>query len=535
MSRRKAPLGLILILGASAALNACAMDWGLPSEHGWAPDEIVPSAVLAGLAQRFSHGWYEKYPPFHFALLALSYVPVAAASRVPGLSLDPSQLLHGFFLAGRLLSLLMAGGIVALVYRCSREFQGELASLFAALLAALTPTFVFYAKLANLDIPYLFWFCWSLLFYLRILKDQRARDWVLFAACAAAAVATKDQAYGLYVLSVPFLLLALRRRRSAEGEGSGLLGCLGDRRVLAAAATGTILLLVLDNVLFNPTGFVAHLRHITGPASREFRMFPMDLRGELLLLVQNLRHLAFVLGWPAFTVCAAGVVASVLRGRRDALLLSTLVPALSYYLSFSSIVLYSYDRFVMPLALILAFFGGRLLADCAQHPRMNKALAFAPAAITFAYSAAYAFSVDVLMAGDSRYSVEGWLSRRAGAGALVGAVGPLEYLPRLDGLRWRRVGPSVRRLADIRPDYVVINGDYAGRAEKGTGEYDLYMGLERGALGYSLAFRHRSRARLSLLDSAELSREGPRRIWTNLDKVNPEIRVYERERGPAGP
>ncbi|HEY8147735.1 MAG TPA: hypothetical protein VIK51_02310, partial [Vicinamibacteria bacterium] len=77
------------------------------------------------------------------------------------------------------------------------------------------------------------------------------------------------------------------------------------------------------------------------------------------------------------------------------------------------------------------------------------------------------------------------------------------------------------------PDVVVVNADYARRADEGTGERAFYSALDDGSLGYQVALRHRSDPRV-LLDMAALRRDGRDRIWSNLDKVNPEIVVYRR-------
>jgi 4-amino-4-deoxy-L-arabinose transferase-like glycosyltransferase len=87
--------------------------------------------------------------------------------------------------------------------------------------------FPYYAKTANLDVPYLFWFALSVLFFLRALRRGRAADFGFFALAAAAAVATKDQAFALYVLTVPFLVWEIIRRRRTEGP----LSVWADRRL----------------------------------------------------------------------------------------------------------------------------------------------------------------------------------------------------------------------------------------------------------------------------------------------------------------
>ena len=495
---------LLVIVCASAALDVWQIGWGLPSDYGWAPDELVPSAVLAGAAQGFSRGWYEKYPPFHYALLAITYVPVAAASRAAGLS--PAQMMHALFLAGRALSVVMAAGTVLLVYRISRVAQDETASVLAAGLAAFTPTFVYYAKVANLDAPYVFWFCLSLLFYVRALAHPRRRDCVGFAMAAAAAIATKDQAYGLYLGAVPFLFWKLRARR---------------RDLLAAAVAGVLTLLVLDNALLNPIGLREHLALAAGPASRAFRMFPANARGELLLALDTLSQLRFVLGWPALVACAAGLAWAARE--RASLLLATLVPIASYLIGFVGVVLYVYDRFLLPVAVVMALFGGFFLSRLIQR---SRAAGLAAAIAVLGWGAVRAASVDVLMAADGRYDVEKRLRQEA-SGRLVAAAGPLEYLPRLDGLRWHRLGPSLRRLAEMKPDFVVVNADYARRADPGTGERQLYDALDSGSAGYALEFSHRRRPP-SVLRDEDWSPERPLPILTNLDKIDPEIRVYRR-------
>src|SRR5258708_28016054 len=72
---------LWLVLAVAVVLGAWGLRWGLPSEFGWAPDEVLPADVDAAVAQRFAHGWHSKYPPLHFALLAVASAPVRVAGR----------------------------------------------------------------------------------------------------------------------------------------------------------------------------------------------------------------------------------------------------------------------------------------------------------------------------------------------------------------------------------------------------------------------------------------------------------------------
>ena len=285
-------------------------------------------------------------------------------------------------------------------------------------------------------------------------------------------------------------------------------------------------LIVLDNIWLNPGGFAAHVELIMGSASRDFRMFDRSASGLAALAAATVRALVFTMGAPAAAAAAAGLVLAAARWRQNRVLLATLVPILSYWLCFTAVVLYLYDRFVLPLAIVLALFAGKALAEALA--RRRSWLPLAAAGVIVAASALRALSVDVLLARDSRYAVEAWLRAHAAPPTLVAAVGPPEYLPRLDGLRLRRLGPSMDRLRRVDPDVVVVNADYARRAADGGSDAELYAALVGGQAGYRLALAQPAASTLPFLDVATFRSGDPARVHSNLDKVGPEILVYAR-------
>jgi dolichyl-phosphate-mannose-protein mannosyltransferase len=515
MSARPA---LWIVIAVVLALGAWELRWGLPGEYGWAPDEILPQEVDAAAGQHFAHGWHSKYPPLPFAVLAAVGAPLRVVGRARGW--EEARVHDARMTAGRLLSLAFALGTLLAVYRCGREAEGEWAGVLAAAVLGLSVPFVYYAKMANLDLPYLFWFALSLAFFLRALREARPADFAAFGLSAAFAVATKDQAFALYVFTVPVLVWEIQERRRGDGAGGSLLA---DRRLLLLAA-GLAAYLLLSGLAFDPAGWTDHVRLIVGPASTSFRMFGAGAGGRLELLWQTARHLLFVMGGPALAAAGAGLVLALGDRSRHRPLLATLAAPVSYVVFFLLVVLYVYDRFLLPVALVLALFAGLALARLA---RGGGWPARAVVAAVIAYGLARSVSVDLLLAADSRTVVEAWLRHEVGDGPLVAAVGPLEYLPRLDGLRWRRLGPSVQRLIQVRPDVVIVNADYARRADDGTGEKAFYDALDDGSLGYAVALRQRTSPR-TLLDTERLRSEGRDRIWSNLDKADPEIVVYRR-------
>jgi len=248
-----------LVLAVALVLGAWGLRWGLPSEFGWAADEVLPADVDTAVGQRFAHGWHTKYPPLHFALLAAASAPVRVAGRALGW--EAARVHDARMTAGRVLSLALSLGVLLLVARGGRELGDAVAGVLAAALLASSVPFAYYAKMANLDVPYLFWFALSLLFFLRALRRGQPRDFGLFALAAAAAVATKDQAFALYVLTVPFLVWEIVRRRRQEAASAG-----SDRRLALLLAGGALAFAVLGGPLFNPAGWLAHLRLIAGPA-----------------------------------------------------------------------------------------------------------------------------------------------------------------------------------------------------------------------------------------------------------------------------
>ncbi len=296
-------LSLALVLLLALALFAYGISWGLPSQRGWAGDEILSQAVATAVAKGFSRGWHTKYPPFQYVLLALVQTPLR------WLHVSRETLM----LAGRWLSVVMALGTVWLIYRTGREVYGRRSAVFAGLAAALMPPFVYFAKTANVDGPFLLWVAASFLFYVRIFDRHRLRDYVLFAVCAMLAVGTKDQAYGLYVLSPLPILVSLHRHRVREGV-AGWLGTLLDRRVLAAAGAGVLAFVLVFQIPWNPRGFQRHIGLLTGQQSEEAQVYPNTPLGHLWNLAQTAKHLQFSLGWPLVLAAVAGAVQTFRRG-----------------------------------------------------------------------------------------------------------------------------------------------------------------------------------------------------------------------------
>ena len=206
---------LLAVLLASTLLNALGVWWGFPD--GWAPDEIGPGDVVGGLSQFFSSGWYSRYPPFQYYLLGIFSAPFVVADFLRPSDPNAQGVFSMLFIVNRLVSVAMAAGTIIVCYYSGRALKDRWAGVLAAAAMAVVLPFIYYSKVANLDVPYLFWFALAMLGYIRILQDAPPFAYRLFALAGMLAVCTKDQAYGFFVL--PALHVVVRRYQQLAAEG----------------------------------------------------------------------------------------------------------------------------------------------------------------------------------------------------------------------------------------------------------------------------------------------------------------------------
>jgi hypothetical protein len=515
------------------ALFAVGIGWGLPNWIAWAGDELHPTSWHQAISPATPRGWHARYPPLHFALLYWTSWPLRLLLDHKVLSLgdyDANTLLIYF---SRGVSLVMAMATLWLVYRVGREVYDRRSALGAVFVTASIAPFVYYAKMGNLDVPYLCWFALSLLAYVRCLKYRRLRDYLLFGAAAAAAVCTKDQAYGLYMLA-PLALIAGLYRHDFRHRGPvrGVLRALFDPRLIAGGLTAAVLFAVFQNLFWNLGRFQVHVRLLLGPMSEGYKDFPDTWAGHLALLQLFLRQVAFALN-PALTAaCVLGLLLTVYRGitgkeaqdRQEVFLLGSLfLLVLSYYVTFLNLILFTFDRYVLPVALLLALFGGRflgaLLAPRAGRPALRWA-AVSLAVVIGAFSVLYASSVDFRLLADSRYFVETWLEGRGVKPEQVVAVGRPHHVPRFERIPWEQVLRSHGRvLTERAPDYVTINLTDIRRPS----EAEMVERLGNGELGYRKVLDHQSKPLLDLLSGKD--------VGSSQRFIDPEFAVFARNPG----
>ncbi len=516
---RKQRVLLLAILALSLTLDLVAIDWGLPvhKRDTWSFDEIPP--VARGRTANERHGG--RYPPLHYDLLRALYTPFRgfAPEGEPGDALG-----HRLRLAGRSLSVSMAVATVALVYCLAQQLLGNTgASLLAALIASLSVPLVRYAKTANLDVPYVFWFTLSLVFLARILERHRWVDYLLFAIAMACAIGTKDQAAGLY-LAVPLLLvpsLRAHRERSDE-ERPSLVKTIFDPRLAVCLVLSLILFALIHRLFAAPGEFAYHLQVLTGKGSEGRADFAPTLSGYLAMTASAVRHLAFALGVPLSVASLGGVLLAIRDGRRR--LLGLLLLCATYYVAFMVPVRYLRVRYFLPMAIVLSLFAALALWRWLHWQRLPLAVRVASTGLLLAYSLALPVCLVAQMVFDSRYRVEAWLADNVAPDETWRSIGEHpEFNVRGQApipLRRLQLNPH-SYLRRIGAEYLVLS-DVEAATDANS---EIFAALESGAWDYEVAFRHHAEPCHGLLDWSHLS--------TNLSTVNPPITVFRKIPGDA--
>ncbi len=453
--RTRSPL--FWILAAAAALRLAGLFWGLPASDGWDDDGFAPRNFLTALALTYKSGSYFTYPPLHAFLLAILTLPGSIAALlhvsswtqagVVGVFIRPSTMTF-FAVTARLVSAAMSLGIIACAGQMAQLIAGRRAGLFAAAACALGVTLTYYGQVTNLDVPYLFWSMLSLICWMRAVARHEPAQFRRAILFAAAAIATKDQAYAIFLLSVP-LLLALWFATDNWPRAHARQVFLS---ILLPALAALFLLLLLDGAITNPAGFARRLAFLTGPASRDYANYAHDKSGRLALLGDAASH--FTLGLAAAALAAFGA-ALCLPGlrKKDPAWLAGLLPLLaifSFTLCFNFVALRSDARFLLPQAVLATVYIG-IAAD---------KLAFAPlpwpgrtALAAIALFALYqCLGVDAALLSDPRYDAERWMAANIRPGDSVETYGQNAYLPRLpQSAIVSRIGPGALAIRNPLP------------------------------------------------------------------------------------
>ena len=481
----------MLLLGI-AIVHAIGIGWGLPASDGWDVDGVSPRDFLPGVLKTFTPGDYFTYPPLHLLLLTVLTLPVTliALARAPSLSQhDVVQaflsvpVMTTFAYVARVVSLLMSLGIVLALGNMARAIFGPRARLWTMAIAGVEMAGTYYAHTTNLDVPALFWASLALLGLVHAVQKDEPRRLRRVAVLAACAIATKDQAYAIFLLSFPCVLVAWAADRRARGTLRELA-----RETAWLVVIGVALVLLFDGALFNPSGFAARVHFLTGPASQDFAQYSKDWPGRLAALHDALtflpKHYPVALA-PVFVLGMAFAAART-KGRDRIAALVPLLAIASFTLAFNCVARRVEERFMLPQMQLVAIYGGGAIAVLLELPRIaeRRALSWMVRLGGVAcILSGLRLSAIVLanMLCDPRYDAEAYLREHVKDGEVIEIYGSNVYLPRFPaGAVVQRIGsgppdkrnpmPGVTEKEDLlgsvaqrAPRWVVVSKGYAWR------------------------------------------------------------------------
>lgn len=468
MSRRIERLFQAALLLLGLGLGTSAADHALPGVFDAAPDGLHPALTLDALRHPFGGRILpaHKYPLFGFWLFGLAgetavrlrWGPSEGGRRIDAFLVEARRHLdalsrgRGDALAAhaetistaivgqRLLSALAHAAALLALFRLARLFFGAASAAMAALLVAASWPFVYYAHQTNVEALYLALTLLALLAAARAVTNGSRRALARAAVLAALAGGVKEPAFGVLLPAAAATLFLYVRP-----------GPLGERPrrpfPLLAAAGSLLLALVLYGLSvglpFDPEFARGHFAHIFGPGVETYRTLPPGLRGRAILLCDFALGLRHALGTPWLVLALAGCFVAVRRRGRAAFFF--LAPALGYLLLFQLPVGYTYLRFTLPVALLLAPFAAALAVRSARLRRVGPLFLLAAVALLAARMYQSVRLVEMLRA-DPRPEARRWLEVEA-ARLGVRTIGLVQQFPAHGltapaGLRTAALGPG---------------------------------------------------------------------------------------------
>ena len=467
----KSPLAWILF--AAFVLHVIGIGWGLPGSDAWEDDGIAPRDFLTGTYETYRPGHYFTYPPVHLLGLTVLTSPVwgLAIARAPSLSradviasVIQVPTMTVLTVVARLVSEMMALGIIYFLAKLAEEVWGRRAALLVAIVLTINAPLTYYAHTSNLDVPYNFWACFALLEMARAMvrrEPRRLRRAILFAALA---VGTKDQAYAIFLVGFPLAIAAWlfldREVRARRGE---IL-----KHVAIGLAIAGALFLLISGAVTNPSGFRARIGFLLGPASQDHAHYAPTWAGRAEIVKAVGLMFPVFYPWPLAAAALLGVVHHVARLRKTPeKLVAGLLPmfaALSFLIAFNFTARRTEHRFSLPEMLMLGVYIGvgldALLAFCRSE--IQRRIVSIVMVVPMVWGLFQAASVDAMLILDPRYDAEAWLRANVREGDTIETYGANAYQPRFpEKARVSRVDVSPLDARNPLPDVTEQQAPFA--------------------------------------------------------------------------
>ena len=321
--------------------------WGIRSGLPWLynvdeADHFVTRAVTMAHTGTLEPNYWGNPPAFTYLLLILfhlAYGGGAAIAHAPGV-----------WLLARVASAALGAISVGLLGLAGAKLFDRRAGLLAAALLAVAFLPVAYSKLALNDAPVLFGVCLSLWGSAGVLRDGRARHYLLAGLGLGLAASTK---YTGGVVALPLLAAAIAARRP------GMAAAAGAVAVAAFVATDPY-------ALADWSAFTNAIAHQSSQSSAGAGKLGLTGSG----IVYYLWSATWGVGW-APSLAALGGAAWLARADRRAFFL--LVPAVVAFLVFMGLEDRYFGRYLMPVIPMICLLAAyAVVASADALPRVRR-------------------------------------------------------------------------------------------------------------------------------------------------------------------
>lgn len=530
----------LIILGLG--LYVPGLSWGLPALVSWSQDSIAAFRTLGAVAEWPDH-WRGRYPPLHYLILRAAYEPLLIHWNAQGAAdFDPdarryrlaepqAPKIAAMILAARGISVLMGIGAGLAIYVAARRLlRDPRTALLAAAAFMIGADFTCFAHLDNVDVPSIFWFALSLVFFARLRDTHRLRDAALFGLFGALAISTKDAVAGVYPGLALGLIVERAARIPAQSAARRWRSAILQLHWLIGVIFFALPYLLLNGVFHNPDAYVTRMRYWLSPPPDALHAQQATYETQWELLAAVFRYAASAVGWPMLAALIAGFTFALIHRPRLALLAA--LPAATCYAIVLAPQGFVYARFLFAPLLLFYFPLADAAAAWLRRGDIPMTARLAVPILIALPSLGYAWAVGAEMRADSRYAAEEWFAQNvpppSGVGAFALGREPdlrAQYLPRVHEMGYATYPVVMLRewFERPQPQYLILDGFTAEdfRPEQRACLRDLLD----GKLGYRMA---------AFFEGRYLP---PRRSWAALagwgtppiGKISPRLLILERD------
>jgi|GEM_PF-6629272 hypothetical protein len=380
---------LILILATNFILNIWGLDWGLPQL--WHPDEMVHKAEAMHEYHTPDHDYhaYGSLPYYQIILLAVWPIDIWQES----LNWQSIEIWTVNTWFARFISVLMATGIVWIVYGLGNKLFDRKTALISVGLMSVTMGLTNIAHFATADISSIFWSTLAAYFVIRTWQRGLKRDYILSGALCGIAAAVK---YIGGIMILPLLIAHWLRKKEERSFNDILL---------------TVITAMLTFMLGNASMIFSPCRFMVGFIKENFFNALRNTENPPAF-IPLITEYVNATGWPIALLSMSSLFFTLWliwkpRYRKEVLLITSMI--VPYYIIIGRMHV-SNLRYVIPMLPFILLLVGKMLSIFIQQEHSLQKTIWKTILIgTFIYSLLYTVVADLNFIKDSRYSLEPWL------------------------------------------------------------------------------------------------------------------------------